>query len=484
MSPSPSSVVVDDDDDEHSTNTRRTLGGGFAEFLSERTRLLGGVNNAEDDVEDVEDVAGTGGGRLRRTCTTTTRLAKGWVSSAPIFVATFVAVLVVVCVSLSSASFRELVLGDVARDERIKALSVPLFIMGDFNPNYPESEMLKSCFGYANYMLKTYTAMDDDAIKKIIVPQSATFPSRWPETKQIADEAVRFITDDLSLDLSDYFWLSAVGSRDKAECGPRCNEGAHHFGCLLTHMRIWQRAIDTLPQDANKFVVWESDGFSLNSVSPLDYNNLAYELPADADLVWLKPDVRPTGQFIKRFKSRATDTDAPDFHVQLYTTNRTDVYLYRFDKLCGWSGTPSYMMTKSGAKKILNFIKESRTVDMVDAWLSGHCIKRCSDEKTCMNLNCYSARTERVPWTDLGGFIPDWYNVQDDYPMREVDPAIVESIKTNAREYNVRGCARDPQFKGFVPTPFTNGPLADEPGAIFGCVPTMAPADQYHPCSD
>lgn len=479
MSPPSSVVVVDDDED--STKTRRRLG-GFAEFLSERTRLLGGVS-VED--EDVEDGVGTGGGGSRRTCTTTMRLPKGWVSSAPM-VATFVAVLAVVCVSLSSASFRELLLGDRApREERIKALSVPLFVMADFDPNYPESEMLKSCFGYANYMLKTYTAMDDDAIKKIIIPQSATFPSRWPETKQIANEAVRFITDDSSLDLSDFFWLSAVGSRNKAECGQRCDETrAHHFGCLLTHMRIWQRAIHMLPRDANKFVVWESDGFSLNSVSPLDYNNLAYELPADADLVWLKPDARPTGQFIKRFKSRATDTDAPDFHVQLNTANRTDVYLYRFDKLCGWSGTPSYMMTKSGAKKILNFIKKSRTVDMVDAWLSGHCIKRCSDEKTCMNLNCYSARTERVPWTDLGGFIPAWYDVKDDYPMREVDPAIVESIKMNVREYNIRGCARDAQFKGFVPTPFPTPPLADEPDAIFGCVPTVAPPDQYHPCSD
>lgn len=344
--------------------------------------------------------------------------------------------------------------------------------------------MLKSCFDYANYMLKTYTAMDDDAIKKIVIPQSATFPSRWPETKQIANKAVRFITDDSSLDLSDFFWISAVGSRNKAECGPRCDEtgDAHHVGCLLTHMRIWQRAIDMLPRDAKKFVVWESDGFSLNSVSPLDYNNLAYELPVDADLVWLKPDRRPTGQFVKRFKSRATDTDAPDFHVQLNTMNHTDVYLYRFDKLCGWSGTPSYMMTKAGAKKIMNFIKKSRTVDMIDAWLSGHCIRRCSDEKTCMNLNCYSASMERVPSTDLGGFIPDWYDVRDDHRMREVDPAIVESIKTNAREYNVRGCARDPQFKGFVPTPFTNGPLADEPGAIFGCVSPEARPDQYHPC--
>lgn len=480
--PPPSSssvVVVDDDADDDSTNTRRTLG-GFAELLSEHTRLLGGVDAEDEDVEDV----GTGGGRLRRTCTTTTRLPKGWGSSALIFVATF-AVLVVVSLSLATASFRELLLDDRApREERIKALSVPLFVMGDFDPKYPESEMLKSCFDYANYMLKTYTAMDDDAIKKIVIPQSATFPSRWPETKQIANKAVRFITDDSSLDLSDFFWISAVGSRNKAECGPRCDEtgDAHHVGCLLTHMRIWQRAIDMLPRDAKKFVVWESDGFSLNSVSPLDYNNLAYELPVDADLVWLKPDRRPTGQFVKRFKSRATDTDAPDFHVQLNTMNHTDVYLYRFDKLCGWSGTPSYMMTKAGAKKIMNFIKKSRTVDMIDAWLSGHCIRRCSDEKTCMNLNCYSASMERVPSTDLGGFIPDWYDVRDDHRMREVDPAIVESIKTNAREYNVRGCARDPQFKGFVPTPFTNGPLADEPGAIFGCVSPEARPDQYHPC--
>jgi len=480
MTPVVDDAGADENDRDEDWQTSRR-GGVFAEFLSERTRLLGGGNHDEDDddVEDVEDVVGASG-RRRRTGETM-RLPK-WVLST-LMVGTFV-VLVVVSSSLSPSSSPPGELLGV-RDERIKALSVPLFVMGDFDPNRPESEMLRSCFGYLGHILKTYTAMHDEDINKVVIPQSATFPSRWPETKQIAEKAVRFITDDSSLDLSDFFWLSAVGSRDKVECGPRCEEtGAHHFGCLLTHMRIWQRAIDMLPQDADKFVVWESDGFSLNSVSPLDYNNLAYELPADADLVWLKPDARPTGQFIKRFKSRATSTDAPDIHVQLNTMNQTDVYLYRFDKLCGWSGTPSYMMTKSGAKKILNFIKKSRTVDMIDAWLAGHCIKRCSDEETCMNLNCYSARTERVPWTDLGGFIPDWYDVQDDYPMREVDSDIVESIKTNAREYNVRGCARDPQFKGFVPTPFTNGPLADEREAISGCVSTVAPPDQYHPCSD
>lgn len=67
MTPVVDDADADENDRDKDWQTSRR-GGVFAEFLSERTRLLGGGNHDEDDddVEDVEDVVGASG-RRRQT---------------------------------------------------------------------------------------------------------------------------------------------------------------------------------------------------------------------------------------------------------------------------------------------------------------------------------------------------------------------------------------------------------------------------------
>jgi hypothetical protein len=268
--------------------------------------------------------------------------------------------------------------------------------------------------------------------------------------------------------LGDYHWLSVVGAHSKEECGVACADLAHHVGCLLTHLRVWDRF---LKSDAENFVLWEKDGAKLNSVSPLDYNELAEKVPENADLVWMKPNAEASGQFLKRFKSQGQGTwsalEDGEGALQHFDEEQ-DVYLYEFNKRCSWAGTSSYMMTRRGAEKIQKFIRESKQVDMIDGWLATQCGTRCDDETLCMNLNCYIAQTKPVPEEVLGGYVPEWYGETDDEPEREVDAAIVEEM-ADARKYNDAGCQRS-GYKGWVPVGFYGASDICDPQAIRRCL--------------
>ena len=204
----------------------------------------------------------------------------------------------------------------------------------------------------------------------------------------------------------------------------------------------------------------------------VDYNELEAQLPEGADLVWLKPDEAPTGQLLKRFKSAATGLWSGLQENQRFVNER-DVYLYKFDKRCNWAGTPSYMMTRKGVQTIMKFIEEAEMADMIDAWLSKHCISHCDDPKVCMNLNCYFATVQKVQKEKQGGYVPSWYDEQDDERVREVDARIVKAMN-DASKYNVLGC-RHGNYNGFVPTSFLGA---------WGITDENSVADCYHTPQD
>jgi hypothetical protein len=229
-------------------------------------------------------------------------------------------------------------------------------------------------------------------------------------------------------------------------------------------------------------VVWESDGAGLNSVHPLDYTSLERYTPDDADLIWLKPYEEATGQFVKKFKSHATGRW--DEHKRF--NNEKNVYLYKFDKRCGgWAGTPSYMMTRRGVEKIKNYIKTAERVDMIDAWLSGNCVKRCADPKVCANLNCYMAQSRPVPRDRLGGFVPGWYE-KDDYatPTLDVDNRIVERMDWDLTAYNKAACKRGAAGYGFAGAwlPVAYREEKDESSAKSRLVVDSSPHATVHNC--
>ena len=134
--------------------------------------------------------------------------------------------------------------------------------------------------------------------------------------------------------------------------------------------------------------MWEQDGMGTASVSPLDYTELGRQLPDDADMVWLVAPGRSTGQFVKKFRSRAvgswgkgtwglteTDWSPESMHTAM---NSTHVYLYKWNKMCSWAGTAALMFTKQGVEKIRRHSTEN-SLDMIDAWLGSRCIASGTD---------------------------------------------------------------------------------------------------------
>jgi len=330
----------------------------------------------------------------------------------------------------------------------VSKMRTPIYIMGDAKPGSEDAEKIGVAYTWLSGILKQYAGMSTKDVEDAVMFQQATFPSRWPETHDVAKAAVAEI-DPKKLERIPF--ISGALSNNAAECGRPCNSQlGHHTGCLLTHMRVWSRVLES---DASHFVLWESDGHQLLSVSPLDYDSLIEQLPKDTDLVWLKQDdTSSAGQFLKRFKSHATGTWTGNDHRSQFD-NEQDVYLYKFDKRCNWAGTPAYLMSRKGVQKIMDFIRDAESVDMIDAWMSKQCIMQCDDPKLCMGLKCYYATTQRVPKEVQGGYVPSWYETVDDEKVREVDSSIVQAMDDVAK-YNALGCRHSNQYVGFIPMQF------------------------------
>lgn len=336
---------------------------------------------------------------------------------------------------------------------QVPKMKIPVYIMGDGKIDTEDYGTRTRTVEYLVDQCKSYTGMSHDDIKEVVHVQDSIYPARWPETLDMAIDAVHAITTDTD-DLEQIQWFAPVleaKRRSSHACDfDFCTHLAHHIGCLLTHTIIWNRALDA---GHHHFVVWETDAFKLNSVSPLDYNNLADHTPEDADLIWIKPDSEDSGQFMKRFKSNAAGTWPSDSALPTVYNNQNYVYLYKFNKRCAWAGSPSYMMTKRGAEKIIKHIQETKEVDMIDAWLSQNCMRRCSDPKRCMNLNCYVAQTNPIPKEVMGGYVPEWYDDAHGPDVQEVDPSIVEELDHDHDKYNKLACNRHGStFGGWAPT--------------------------------
>ena len=452
---------------------------------SERARLLAAPRVARDDDDDDEARAiGVGVGDEDATRTTARgagverRRARG--VAVGVLSALAVAALVIgACAPTTSRETRAAALGD-ASETRAPKLNVPIYVMGDLRAGTEDRAKIDKELGWLRGALAKYSGMSGHEMAQTIFTQQATFPAHWPETKEVTRTVARaYNTSDNKL--ARIRWISPIGMTPET-CKRWCSIPGlgHHVGCLITHMTIWERF---LRSKAKSFVVWESDGAGLNSVHPLDYNSLDVNLPDDADLVWMKPYENASGQFVKKFKSVATGR----WGEKKRYNDEKSVYLYKFNKRCGgWAGTPSYMMTRRGVEKIKNFILTSESVDMIDAWLSGHCMKRCANPKKCMNLNCYMAQSRPVSRDMLAGFVPGWYE-KDDYTTSStlaVDKRIVERMDWDFEAYNNAACERGAAGYGFAGAwlPISYREEEDEFGSNRRMVIDNSPQATIHDC--
>ena len=353
------------------------------------------------------------------------------------------------------------------QERRAPKMTTPMWIMGDAKEGSQDAQKIAAGYSWLTGLLRHHAGMSKEEVGQVINFQQATFPKRWPETYDVAQNAVSRIEKEK---IPRIAFVQGAAFNNPEDCGRPCDDQlSHHTGCLLTHMAVWNRVLES---DATHFVLWESDGSEHLSVSPLDYDQLYDELPHDADMVWMRYDVESSGQLLKLFKSLATGTWGGNL-PSIRFDQEPDVYLYKFDKRCNWAGTPAYMMTRKGVEKIMNFINDAEKADMIDAWLANQCIKRCDDTKVCMGLNCYFASTQKVPKQKQGGYVPSWYDKPDYVQVREVDERIVRAMDDVAK-YNALGC-RHCDYTGFISTQFDGS---------FGVSDAKSTCDCYHTPQD
>ena len=276
----------------------------------------------------------------------------------------------------------------------------------------------------------------------------AIYPTRWPKTLNAARDAVagmmdgddrRFPVMDVKAALADQNHRCVTGA---------CKAGLnHHLGCALSHMAVWKKGLDS---GAQTFVTWESDGMGIHAVHPLDYAELARQVPKDADMIWLTDLAhRGSGQFVKKFKSQSAGKWAKRTHGGDMTTlssslgestvkvNQTaNVYIHKFNKICGWAGAGAIMWTRSGAQRLRDYVNE-HGAGMIDAWLAGQCINH---RPGGLNLNCYAAQSRPFVKEHVGGYLPDWY--YDESRTGEVPQHIIDEMDRNPLKYNQLGCQR------------------------------------------
>ena len=321
------------------------------------------------------------------------------------------------------------------------------YIIADTEPSKDKSRAQVAHDYIVNSFMK-YAGLSEAEAKKMTAFSEAVYPTRWPKTLNAARDAVAGMMDGEKPRFPARDVKAALADKDHGCVTGPCQPGLnHHLGCALSHMAVWKKGLDS---GAQTFVTWESDGMGIHAVHPLDYAELARQVPKDADMIWLTDLAhRGSGQFVKKFKSQSAGKWAKRTHGGDMTTlssslgestvkvNQTaNVYIHKFNKICGWAGAGAIMWTRSGAQRLRDYVNE-HGAGMIDAWLAGQCINH---RPGGLNLNCYAAQSRPVVKEHVGGYLPDWY--YDESRTGEVPQHIIDEMDRNPLKYNQLGCQR------------------------------------------
>lgn len=235
----------------------------------------------------------------------------------------------------------------------------------------------------------------------LVTLESATYPARWPETIELADEAVEEI--DKLLPYRALYYIQSLHSAHKNnDTLPRAAMGvSHHIGCLLSHMRMWRLHAKRHNQWS---FIFESDGGWWIGAPPKHLQSIVDHAPHRADLIFTKRGFGNSGQFVKQWKS-----------------GQDMMYMYRVNRIIAGAGLSSYLIGPNFVDKIYDQIVFHRGADMVDAWLM---LRMCSthDERYATyksRINCFHAESKLKPARQVGGYLPKWYGI--DKTPRDTD---------------------------------------------------------------
>ena len=321
------------------------------------------------------------------------------------------------------------------------------YIIADTEPSKDKSRAQVAHDYIVNSFMK-YAGLSEAEAKKMTAFSEAVYPTRWPKTLNAARDAVAGMMDGEKPRFPARDVKAALADKDHGCVTGPCQPGLnHHLGCALSHMAVWKKGLDS---GAQTFVTWESDGMGIHAVHPLDYAELARQVPKDADMIWLTDLAhRGSGQFVKKFRSQSAGKWAKRTHGGDMTTlssslgestvkvNQTaNVYIHKFNKICGWAGAGAIMWTRSGAQRLRDYVNE-HGAGMIDAWLAGQCINH---RPGGFNLNCYAAQSRPVLKEHVGGYLPDWY--YDESQTGEMPQHMIDEMDVNIDKYNRLGCER------------------------------------------
>ncbi|OUS48419.1 hypothetical protein BE221DRAFT_189719 [Ostreococcus tauri] len=228
--------------------------------------------------------------------------------------------------------------------------------------------------------------------RNLVQVQEAVYPVKWPQTLDLAEEAVEELKRRHPN--QHYHWFDNLEvAKSHGGTLPRgLGFLSHHIGCLFSHMRMWRLHQKNL----NKWtIIYESDGWWNQHVNGASLQSVVDNAPEHADVIFLHPNSPASGQFVKQWPS-----------------GKGMNYMYQYNKVLGAAGLQAYMIGPQFTEKILDLIHYLRGADMVDAWLLLNICGRRDDRYATkkMRLNCYHVQDKIKPPHEIGGYLPDWYS--------------------------------------------------------------------------
>jgi len=258
--------------------------------------------------------------------------------------------------------------------------------------------------------------------------EDAVYPAVWPETLDLAEEAVEEL--DKIHPTHGLHWFANLDAAKKNNGQLPRGVGflSHHIGCLFSHMRMWR-----LHQKRKQpwTIIFESDGWWSSHIPQGHLQSIVDNAPPHADVIFFQFHGPASGQFVKQWPA-----------------GKGMIYMYEYNQVLGAAGLQAYMIGPKFADKILDQIDYLHGADMVDAWLLINICGRRDDRYATKKyrLNCFQVQDQLKPPHQVGGYLPEWYG--KDHTARSTDNW--SKYVEGQRHQNIYDAARNERYQAFL----------------------------------